>query len=268
MINKREFLGELLGTFVMVLFGIGSVAVAVLFNGYQSILQIAIAWGISVMLAIYLTRHLSNAHLNPAVTIAMIVSKRMPLKKLLPYISAQVLGAFVAGLVLFLLFNPSITAFETSNEIVRGSAESWQTAKMFGEFYSVPGGAAVVSLPLAMIAEGFGTFLLMLFIFGFTEGSNIGRPHDSLAPVFIGLTVTIIICLIAHLTQAGINPARDFGPRMVAYLMGWGDAAFPDKSFGFFWVYILAPCLGSSFAAFFFCKVVDPIMKHDQPKDI
>ena len=267
MINKREILGEVLGTFVMVLFGIGSVAVAVLFNGYQSILQIAIAWGISVMLAIYLTRHLSNAHLNPAVTLAMVISKRMPSRKLIPYVIAQVLGAFAAGWVLFLLFNPSIEAFEAANTIVRGSAESWQTAKMFGEFYSVPGGATV-SMPLAIFTEGFGTFLLMLFIFGFTEGSNIGRPHDTLAPVFIGLTVTIIICLIAHLTQAGINPARDFGPRMVAYLTGWGDAAFPDDSFGFFWVYIVAPCLGSTAAAFFFCKVVDPIMKHDQPNTL
>jgi glycerol uptake facilitator protein len=68
---KREFIGELLGTFIMVLFGCGSVAVSVLFNTHQGLFQIAIVWGLGVSLAIYATRHLSCAHLNPAVTLAM-----------------------------------------------------------------------------------------------------------------------------------------------------------------------------------------------------
>lgn len=65
-------------------------------------------------------------------------------------------------------------------------------------------------------------------IFSLTEGCNLGRPDNNLAPIFIGLTVTSVICLIAPLTQAGLNPARDFGPRIVAWLCGWGQAAFPD----------------------------------------
>jgi len=268
MIKKREVLGELLGTFVMVLFGIGSVAVTILFDGYQSILQIALAWGIAVTLAIYLTRHLSNAHLNPAVTIAMVVSKRMPANKIVPYILAQFLGAFCAGLVLYLLFNPSIVAFESTNEILRGSPESVATAKMFGEFYTQAGSAAIVSLPLAIFAEGFGTFLLLLFIFGFTEGSNVGRPHHTMAPVFIGITVSIIICLIAPLTQCGINPARDLGPRLVAWMMGWGSAAFPDQVGGFFWVYILAPIAGAVTAGLFFTKTVEQAMHDTKSKQL
>jgi glycerol uptake facilitator protein len=75
--------------------------------------------------------------------------------------------------------------------------------------------------------EAFGTFLLVLMIFALTEGCNVGRPDDALAPVFIGLTVTSIICLMAPLTQAGLNPARDLGPRLVAWLMGWGGRRFP-----------------------------------------
>ena len=100
---------------------------------------------------------------------------------------------------------------------------------IFGEYYPNPGSKAIVSLPLAMGAEALGTFLLVLMVFALTEGCNVGRPDDALAPVFIGLTVTSIICLVAPLTQAGLNPARDLGPRLVAWLMGWGDAAFPDR---------------------------------------
>ena len=259
--NVKEFTGELLGTFILVLFGCGSVAVAVLFGEYTGIFQIGLAWGLGVMLAIYLTRHLSCAHLNPAVTIGMVISKRMAACKLPSYLTAQLIGAFLAGWAIFLLFAPSIEAFESANGIIRGSTESVATAKMFGEYYIQPGGTAVVSMPLAIAAEAFGTFLLVLLIFALTEGCNVGRPSDAMAPVFIGLTVTSIICLIAPLTQAGLNPARDFGPRLVAWIMGWGSAAFPDSCGGFFWVYILGPIIGGTLAAFFFLYVFEPVMK-------
>jgi glycerol uptake facilitator protein len=258
---SKEFKGETLGTFLLVLFGCGSVAVSVLFNAHQGLMQIALAWGIGVTLAIYLTRHLSCAHLNPAVTLAMVVSKRMQLKKLPVYFAAQFLGAFLAGLAIYLLFNPSIEAFESARVIVRGSAESVQTAKMFGEYYAAPGSTSVVSLPLAIGTEAFGTFLLVLMIFALTEGCNVGRPSDALAPLFIGLTVSSIICLVAPLTQAGLNPARDFGPRMVAWIFGWGDAAFPDKSGGFFLVYILGPFIGAGVASAFFLYAFEPTSK-------
>jgi glycerol uptake facilitator protein len=116
-------------------------------------------------------------------------------------------------------------------------------------------------MPLAIGAEAFGTFILLIMIFALTEGCNVGRPDNALAPVFIGLTVTSVICLIAPLTQAGLSPARDFGPRLVAWLFGWGDAAFPDRSGGFFFVYILAPVIGGSLASVFFVKVLEPAMK-------
>ncbi len=258
---SKEFIGETLGTFILVLFGCGSVAVSVLFGAYQGIIQIGLAWGIGVTLAIYLTRHLSCAHLNPAVSIAMVIGKRMSARKLPVYLIGQFVGAILAGLIIYLLFNPSIQAYESNHSIIRGTVESIQTAKMFGEFYSVPGSSAVVSLPLAIGAEAFGTFLLLLMIFALTEGCNIGRPHDALAPMFIGLTVTSIICLIAPLTQAGLNPARDFGPRLVAWATGWGNAAFPDQSGGFFFVYILAPVIGGILASVFFVYILEPAMK-------
>ncbi|MBI5725808.1 MAG: aquaporin family protein [Planctomycetes bacterium] len=253
-------IGEIIGTFILVLFGCGSVAVSVLFGSHQGLMQVALAWGIGVMLAIYLTRHLSCSHLNPAVSLAMALSGRMPFRKLPAYVGAQLAGALLAGLTLYLLFAPSIAAYENTHQIVRGTSESVRTAMMFGEYYPNPGGTAVVCLPLAMGAEALGTFLLVLMIFALTEGCNVGRPDDALAPVFIGLAVTSIICLVAPLTQAGLNPARDFGPRLVAWLMGWGDAAFPDRVGGFFHVYVLAPLIGGALASQFFVRILEPAM--------
>jgi glycerol uptake facilitator protein len=172
------------------------------------------------------------------------------------YLTAQLVGAFFAGLAVYVLFSPSIAAFEEAQGIIRGSEQSIITAKMFGEFYPNPGGSAVVSLPLAIAAEFFGTFLLVLVIFGLTEDANTGRPGNNITPLFIGFTVSSIIWLIAPLTQAGINPARDFGPRLFSMLAGWGKAALPDNCGGFFWVYILAPVAGGCLAA-----LLEPFMK-------
>ena len=258
---KREFIGEALGTFLLVLFGCGSVAVTVLFSAHQGLMQVALAWGIGVTLAIYVTRHLSSAHLNPAVSVAMVVTGRLPKAKLPTYLIAQFLGAILGGLVLFLLFGPSIQSYELAHGIMRGSPASVQTAMIFGEFYPNPGTKALVSMPLAMGVESFGTFLLVLMIFGLTESSNSGRPDGTLAPVFIGATVSSIICLLAPLTQAGLNPARDLGPRLVTWMMGWGQAAFPDRTGGAFLVYVLAPVLGAILAGLFFVNVLEPAME-------
>ena len=260
MCNPREFCGETLGTFLLTLLGCGSVAVTVLFGAHQGLLQIGLVWGIAVSLAIYLTRHLSCAHLNPAVSIAMVVGGRMQPRKLTGYLAAQFIGSFLAGLVLYLLFSPSIAAYEASHNIIRGTAASIKTAAMFGEYYATPGSGAVVSLPLAIFTEAFGTFLLVMMIFALTEGCNVGRPDEALAPVFIGLTVTSIICLAAPLTQAGLNPARDFGPRLVARMMGWGDAAFPDQQCGFFYIYILGPIGGGVSASLMFTLFLEKMM--------
>ena len=81
-----------------------------------------------------------------------------------------------------------------------------------------------------------------------------------MAPVFIGGTVAAIIAVLGPLTQAGINPARDLGPRLVAYLSGWGQIAIPGPQQGFFWVYIAGPLIGGVLAAFTFRALIFPLM--------
>lgn len=262
---RREFTGELLGTFILVLFGCGSVAGTVLFGAHHGLFQVALVWGIGVTLAIYATRHLSCAHLNPAVSLAMVIGKRMSVRRLPVYMLAQFAGAFIAAAVLYGLFSGSLAHFEQIHGIVRGAPDSVQTAMVFGEFYPNPGAVSValVSFPQALAAETAGTFLLVLMIFALTEGCNLGRPRDELAPVFIGLTVASIICLIAPLTQAGLNPARDFSPRLFAWLAGWRSAALPDAFGGFFWVYVLGPFAGGGAAAWFFIRILEPLMASD-----
>ena len=243
----KSFLGELLGTFILVLFGCGAVAGATLFGAFNSLLEVALIWGIGVALGIFASRNLSQAHLNPAVSIAMLLAKKINPKELGVYLAGQFIGAFLAGFVLLLIFNPSIELFEASQQLVRGAEGSQLSAMMFGEYYPNPGFSEKVSLSLggAIALEALGTFMLVLMIFFLTEKSD---QIDNLIPLMIGFTVTIIITLIAPFTQAGLNPARDFGPRMVAWIGGWGDMAFPDLRGGWFWVYILGPVLGGIIA--------------------
>lgn len=260
----QDFCGESLGTFILVFFGCGSVAVSVLFSVYQGLFQIAAVWGIGVTLAIYASRGLSCAHLNPAVSIAFVCAKRMPVRKLPVYLIAQFTGAFIAGLLLYLIFSGSIAKFELANNVIRGSSESVRTAMIFGEYFPNPSiGEAIISVSCfnAFIAEGSGAFLLILLIFFITEGCNLGRPDSSIAPVFIGGAVAGLISIIAPLTQAGLNPARDFGPRLAAYLAGWGQIAIPGPKGGFFVVYMLAPVSGGILAAFIFTKIIQPLME-------
>ena len=255
-----------MGTFILVLFGCGSVATTILFDAHKGLMQVAIAWGMGVTLAIYATRHLSGAHLNPAVSCAMVVAGRLSSRRLGLYVGAQLTGAVLGALTLYGLFGPSIGVYEATHRIVRGSPESVRTASMFGEFYASPGSHALVTLPLAMVAEALGAFLLVLLVLALTESANEGRPDGPFAPVLIGATITSIVCLIAPLTQCGINPARDFGPRLVSYLMGWGSAALPDNVGGFFFVYVLSPIIGGCLAAVFFVRILEPAMLADRLK--
>ncbi|MFK8039047.1 MAG: MIP/aquaporin family protein [Crocinitomicaceae bacterium] len=243
---SQPYFGELLGTFILVFIGCSTVALSVLSIAFPTLLQVALVWGFGVTLAIYISRKFCPAHLNPAVSLALFFDKKINFKTLIGFIIVQLIGAMIAGLGVYLIFNNIIIDFETVHQITRGSANSRVSAKMFGEFFPNPGSPITeVSHLVAMFAEGAGTFLLMLVIF--IEG-NSRRKTGPIAPLIIGATVTVIILLFAPYTQGGFNPARDFGPRLIAYFSGWNDAAFPATKYGFFTVYILAPFLGSSLA--------------------
>ena len=239
----KEFLGEAAGTFILVFLGCGAVGVSILFNWLPNIVAIAAVWGAAVMIAICAVRSVCAAHFNPAVSVAMTVAGRLQRRKLLLYFLAQFTGAMSAALLLYVLLGASIRTYEATHQLIRGTPESLATARMFGEFYS--------PYPVwqAMVAEGLGTFLLTAVIFIVTHERTGKKNGLRYAILYIGIALTILICLFAFITQAGFNPARDFGPRLVAWFAGWNATAFPRESGGVFWVYILAPICGSVLAA-------------------
>src|SRR5208283_1476890 len=162
-----------------------------------------------------------------------------------------------------LIFGDSIVRYEEIHGIVRGAPESVKTAMMFGEFYPNPGAgaAASVSTHTAILTEGIGTFILVFLIFTLTEGCNLGRPDNMMAPLFIGLTVTLIISVTAPITQTGINPARDLSPRLFSMLLGWDRAALSHGWYGSLTVYVGGPIAGAGLASLVFTRIVEPLMK-------
>ncbi len=246
--NSKEYLGEFLGTILLVFFGCGAVAVSVLFQALD-LLGVAIVFGLGVALAIFAVRNICPAHLNPAVSMAMYFSKQLSLKKLPYYILSQFLGALVGAFVLYLAFAEVIEVYEQTNGIIRGNNESYRSAMLFGEYFPNPGFEEKLSVShlQACLMEGLGTFILVFVIFRLTEKKE---QINNATPLLIGLTVTILICIIAPFTQGGFNPARDFSPRIIAYFAGWKSAAFPSMQLSFFTVYILAPIVGGIAASY------------------
>src|SRR5271155_2122706 len=181
---KVEFVGEVLGTFLLVFFGCGSVCTAVTTGALVGVFQVAIVWGLGIATAIYLTGGLSGAHFNPAVTISLAVYRRFPVRKIVPYIAAQMLGAFLASAVLFLIFAQAIDSFEQTHGIVRGQPGSEASAMVFGEYFPNPGGKPLseghpgrMSQRRAFVAEVVGTAFLLLVIFCTTDARNQHRPQ-------------------------------------------------------------------------------------------
>ena len=252
---------EFLGTFLLVFLGCGAVHVAVLMGDLTGLWQVGIVWGIAIMAAIYSVGAVSGAHINPAITVGMAAWRLFPSGRVLPYIIAQVTGAFVAAAVLYVLFAPSLAATEAAKGVKRGDPGSEITAMCYCEYFPNPGAVAAGPGPIdsatisaryplvsefsACLAEFLGTLILGLVVAGVTNDASLLGPQR-MAPLFIGLTVAGLICVIAPLTQACFNPARDFGPRLFAALAGWGEVALPGlrSPTGFFTVYILSPLAG------------------------
>ncbi|MDE0835597.1 MAG: MIP family channel protein [Akkermansiaceae bacterium] len=257
-------IGEFIGTFILVFFGCGSVASAVTTGALVGVFQVAIVWGIGITTAIYLTAPLSGAHLNPAVTISMTVFGGFPKRRILPYIVVQMCGAFAAAAALYLIFAQPIAHYEMHTGISRGMPGSEASARVFGEFFPSPGDGGLtrqshtfMGHASAFTAEVIGTAILLLVIFAVTDPNNKAMPRP-LIPLTIGLTVTILICLLGPLTMACFNPARDLAPRIFSSVAGWGKIPFTANGIGWLTVYIIAPILGGLLGGFLYSFLLKP----------
>jgi len=255
--------GEVVGTFLLVFFGCGSVASAVLTGAQVGIFQVAIIWGLGIATAIHLTGSLSGAHLNPAVTLSFAVWRDFPKRRILPYILCQLIGSVLAAGVLYFIFSDALTVFEQKNGLTRGLLGSEASAMIFGEYFPNPGGRPLAMAPLIMthfgafFTEIVGTAILLMVILAVTDEQNESRPQV-LTPAIIGLTVTMLISLFGPITMACFNPARDLGPRLFSSWAGWGSLPFTANGWGWLTVYILAPVLGGFLGGAIYTLLLKP----------
>jgi glycerol uptake facilitator protein len=230
-----ELIAEFLGTFVLILFGTGVVAMVVLFptnNPGETIhggfTNITLGWGLAVTMGIYIAGKVSGAHLNPAVTLAFAVFRGFPWRKVLPYSIAQTAGAFAAAALVFADYAPAFHGVDPHLE---------RTAGVFTTFPAFP------NLPQAgFLDQLIGTGLLVLMIFAIIDEFN-APPGANLAPALIGLVVVAIGMSFGGMHGYPINPARDFGPRLFTVVAGFRDNGLTDGTH-VWWIPIVAPLLG------------------------
>ncbi|MGH9347018.1 MAG: MIP family channel protein [Vicinamibacterales bacterium] len=234
--TAREAAAECLGTFVLIIFGVGVVAQVVLSGGTAGqYVSINIGWGLAVTMGCYVAGGVSGAHLNPAVTLALAVHRGFPWRKVPPFVIAQTAGAFIAAATVYLTYREAFTAFDGG---VRQIAGAQGTAGIFAT-YPQP---FLSTLPGGFVDQIVGTALLVLGIFAITDRRNAPAP-GSLTPVLVGLLVLVIGATFGWNAGYAINPARDFGPRLLTAVGGWGAGVF-SASGAWWWVPIVAPCVG------------------------
>ena len=235
--TTREAAAEFLGTFVLIVFGSAVVAQVVLSGGsHGGYLSINLAWGLAVMMGVYVSAGVSGAHLNPAVTLALAVHRQFPRRKVLPYCAAQMAGAFAASAVTFFTYREAFDRFDGGVRQVTGPQA---TAGIFATYPQ----AFLSNFPGGVVDQVVGTALLILVIFAIGDRRN-SAPDAALAPVLVGLLVVLIGMTFGFNAGYAINPARDLGPRLFTAVAGWGSEVF-RAGHHWWWVPIVGPCVGA-----------------------
>ena len=216
---SKKLSAEFIGTFWLVLGGCGSAVLAAAFPDVGiGLLGVSLAFGLTVLTMAFAIGHISGCHLNPAVSIGLMVGGRFPASELLPYIIAQVLGGIAGGAVLYLIASGQ-AGFETAGFASNG----------YGEHS--PGGYSMVS---ALLTEVVMTFMFLIIILGATDA----RAPAGLAPVAIGLGLTLIHLISIPITNTSVNPARSTGVAVIEG--GWAISQL--------WMFWVAPIVGAALA--------------------
>ena len=217
----NKYIAELFGTFWLVLGGCGSAVIAASFPDVGiGLLGVSLAFGLTVLTMAYAIGHISGCHLNPAVSVGLWAGGRFPANQLFPYIAAQVIGAIVAGGVLYL-----IASGQAGFDVSAGFASNG-----YGEHS--PGGYSMLS---GLVAEIVMTMMFLIIILGATDE----RAPPGFAPIAIGLGLTLIHLISIPITNTSVNPARSTG---VALFVGdWAVAQL--------WLFWVAPIIGGVLGA-------------------
>ncbi len=225
---KNKLIAEFFGTFWLVFGGCGSAVLAAMFltsgdNPVQlgiGFVGVSLAFGLTVMTMAYAIGHISGCHLNPAVTVGLVVAGRHPKSEMIPYFVAQVIGGIAGAAVLYLI---------ASGKEGFSASESGFASNGFGEHS--PGGYSMVA---ALVAEIVLTFFFLLIILGATDK----RAPAGFAPIAIGLGLALIHLIGIPVTNLSVNPARSTGPAV--FVGGWAIAQL--------WLFWAAPIIGAALA--------------------
>jgi glycerol uptake facilitator protein len=254
-----EYLSEVIGTFVLISFGDGVVAMAVaalnqsgrgsqIFAASGDWLIIGWGWGFAVTFGVYVAGGISGAHINPAVTLAFALRRGFPWRKVPGYIVAQFIGAFLGAVLVYVVYKGAIDSVERANHWTRGDPNSVPTYSIFATFPA----PYLHNWVGPFVDQVVGTAFLVALIFAVVDVWN-APVKANLAPLIIGFVVVAVGISFGANAGYAINPARDFGPRIFAWIAGWGKIAMPGD-YGnvntYFWIPIVGPFLGAGIGAF------------------
>src|SRR3954447_24106920 len=224
---SRRAIAEFIGTFWLVFGGCGSAILAMaLPNVGIGVLGVSFAFGLTVLTMAYAIGHISGCHLNPAVSVGLVVAKRFPASNLLAYIIAQVAGGIVGAAVLYI-----IASGKAGFDLAGGFASNGYAAHSPGEY----------SLIACLVAEVVLTLMFLMIILGATDR----RAPQGFAPIAIGLGLTLIHLIGIPVTNLSVNPARSTGPAL--FVGGWAVEQL--------WLFWLAPIVGAAIAGIIYPAV-------------
>jgi len=254
-----ELVAEAFGTFILILLGDGVVANVGLAPRLAAPAYdwntIAWGWAFAVVVAVYVAGGVTGAHINPAVTIAMAVKRDFPWSKVGPYIVAQLIGAFLGALGVYLVYMEGLQA--------AGMPNVWSTGpgSVFGaSFWGGQGAAAVGSYSLlnASIAEFFGTMVLLWGVLAAFDDKNWGvHTKTNLGALLVGFTVLAVGLSLGGPSGYSINPARDLGPRIFGALVGTKDLFN-----GLYWLIppVLVPAISGAIGVYLYDWFITPYL--------
>jgi aquaporin Z len=225
----NRYLAELVGTFVLVVGGCGS---AVLAGDKIGFLGVALAFGLSLLAMVYAIGPISGCHINPAVTVGLLLTKKFEARYAAGYIIAQIVGAIIGGAVIWLIASGAPGGYDPA---VKGLAANGYDAHS-------PGGYGLVA---ALVAEIVLTAFLVFTVLGATDV----KAPVGFAGIAIGLVLTLIHLVGIPVTNTSVNPARSIGPAV--FVGGWALAQL--------WLFIVAPLIGSGLAAAVYLALRAPV---------